>query len=152
MDILDKKGFYGKYKFFYKPVDFSRCAGKGYCFVDFVDHKTATEAIEKLMGFNSWTSRSGKTLEPVWSEQEQGYTALVDRYQNSPLNHPDVPDEYKPKIYVDGEERSLPSPAASVRMPSLLASVARRNHAMNFTNERPLGASDDMVVESMRGA
>ena len=56
-------------------------------------------------GFCDWCLPSSKVCEVKLSGPHQGFQAHVDRYRNSPVMHRSVPDEYKPMIFKERNER-----------------------------------------------
>lgn len=43
----------------------------------------------------------------------------MERYQNSPVMHPDVPDEWKPALFVQGVRVDFPAPTKKVKAPKV---------------------------------
>lgn len=119
LELLDDKGFKGKYDFIYVPVDFKRWAGLGYAFVNMLTHRDALELQEKLNGYATWKKMSSKVCEVAWGEPYQGLDAHIQRYRNSPVMHPDVPDEAKPVIFENGERKKFPEPTKRIQAPRL---------------------------------
>mmetsp|Transcript_30531 Transcript_30531/g.83867 ORF Transcript_30531/g.83867 Transcript_30531/m.83867 type:complete len:446 (+) Transcript_30531:40-1377(+) len=119
LDMLDKFGFEGQYDFVYVPRDFARTAGLGYAFVNMSSHEVAMEVMTKFTGFNDWGLQSSKVCEVAWGHPLQGYDAHVARYRDSPLMHPDIPDDYKPVIFVDGKRADFPAPTKKLRRPRM---------------------------------
>jgi hypothetical protein len=108
LDLLDMTGFENSYDFFYLPHDFKRLpkhANVGYFFVNFVTHDIAVQALTKLVGFNNWpmAKSSNKMLSTTWATKTQGLNGCIERYQNSPIMHQNVPFECKPMLFHNGE-------------------------------------------------
>lgn len=119
LELLDVKGFHGRYDFFYLPVDFQRTSGLGYAFVNFVIHEDAKNAKEILQGFRSWSIPSNKVMEVSWSGFSQGLEANIERYRNSSVMHPSVPEQFKPLLFVNGTSISFPEPTKQIKQPRL---------------------------------
>jgi len=119
LTLLDSKGFQGYYDFFYLPVDFQRGSGLGYAFVNFVSHGYAEHARQVFQSFKDWKIPSQKVLEVSWSGFSQGLEANIERYQNSSVLHPSVPEEFKPLLFVNGLRVAFPSPTKAIKHPRL---------------------------------
>jgi len=119
MELLDQDGFHGSYDFLYLPRDFSRGAGIGYAFINMTSHENALRLLGHFTGFCNWTVPSRKVAEVSWSNPNQGLSVHVERYRNSTVMYPTVPDEYKPIVLVAGERVAFPSPTRKIRAPQL---------------------------------
>jgi RNA recognition motif-containing protein len=118
LEILQRKGFCGKFDFVYVPVDFASGACLGYAFVNLLDHQTAVMAISSLRGFEEWQGTcSQKTMDACWSDPHQGISMLVERFRNSRVMHGMVPDEYKPALFQDGVRAPFPKNTKRIRPP-----------------------------------
>merc|ERR1712113_82958 len=100
--VLDLHGFAGRYNFLYLPWDWHRGAGLGYAFVNFTTHEFALSAGEYFNYFDDWGFKGEKICEVWWSEPLQGLEEHVERYRNSPVMHPEVPEECEPLLFIDG--------------------------------------------------
>lgn len=119
MELLDGQGFSGRFDFIYVPFDFKKHAGLGYAFMNMVTHEDATHAMRALTGFHDWKLKSNKVLQIAWSTPLQGLWANVERYKNSPVMHPDVPNEFKPLLLVNGVSVDFPPPTKTLQAPVL---------------------------------
>merc|ERR1719414_2481707 len=54
LQLLDSKGFTGRYDFAYVPTDFARQAGLGYAFVNLLSAADAQLIRQRLEGFRGW--------------------------------------------------------------------------------------------------
>jgi hypothetical protein len=124
LDMLDSEGFAGTYCFVYVPTDFKNFTGFGYAFVGFCTHDDAARAKRHYQGFNRWKVPSQKTCDVAWSGPVQGLEQHTERYRNSPVMHPGVPDEYKPAVFVNGVRAPFPAPTKRIRPPRLRHSIA----------------------------
>jgi len=124
LDLLNQEAFRGCYDFVYLPQDFKRHAGLGYAFINLVDHAEAMRFMQHFGGFNSWKFSSQKVCEAAWGAPLQGLEQHIYRYKNSPLMHPDVPDEFKPVLFKDGVRIVFPDPTKRIRPPRMKLSVA----------------------------
>jgi hypothetical protein len=115
MDMLDGQCLAGEYDFLYFPVDFETGSGLGYAFVNFTSHVEALRAWELLDGYRDWFVPSTKVCEVRWSTPVQGFNANVQRYRNSPLMHPRVPDSYKPVVFSRGARIEYPAPKKPIK-------------------------------------
>jgi len=117
LDLIDWAGFAGKYDFLYLPMDFQTHAALGYAFVNLVSHEDAEQMREFFNGFASWLLPTNKVCSAAWSHPHQGLEAHIARYRNSPLMHEDVPDSYRPILFVDGARAPFPPPTKRVKPP-----------------------------------
>jgi len=115
MDLLDSCGFAGQYGFLYLPMDFKSQACLGYAFVDCATADVASRFWETFDGFTNWAIPSRKASGVSWSAPLQGLRAHVERYRNSPVMAPDVPDQFKPIILENGVRVSFPPPTRELR-------------------------------------
>jgi hypothetical protein len=116
LELLKNKGYEDKFDFIYLPIDFQRKAGLGYAFINFVDPETAAKFQEEFTGFTGWAVTSDKICEVAWSAV-QGLETHIDRYRNNPVMHESVPEEYRPRLYVDSQMVPFPLPTKSIRAP-----------------------------------
>mmetsp|Transcript_4444 Transcript_4444/g.10797 ORF Transcript_4444/g.10797 Transcript_4444/m.10797 type:complete len:136 (+) Transcript_4444:81-488(+) len=119
LKMIDDEGFQGTYNFVYFPIDFRSRAGLGYAFVNFEDPVTVDRFWRTFEGFSNWMLPSKKSCFVSWCSPHQGLEAHVERYRNSPIMHPSVPDEYKPLVFSGGARVPFPAPTKAVRAPRL---------------------------------
>lgn len=112
--IMDNGGLAGLYNFVYLPIDFLQEANLGYIFVNFSSHENAVKGWEMMDGFKSWPLKTQKVCAASWSNPMQGLAIHVDRYQNSPVMHKNVPEKFKPILLETGTR--VPFPPATKRM------------------------------------
>mmetsp|Transcript_29340 Transcript_29340/g.45974 ORF Transcript_29340/g.45974 Transcript_29340/m.45974 type:complete len:421 (+) Transcript_29340:69-1331(+) len=120
MELLDSQGFSGRFDFIYVPFDFKKHAGLGYAFMNMVTHQDAIHAMEALTGFHDWKLKSNKVMQVAWSTPLQGLWANVERYKNSPVMHPDVPNEFKPLLFANGVSVDFPPATKILQAPALM--------------------------------
>jgi hypothetical protein len=120
LDMLDSQGFAGAYDFLYLPIDFSTQACLGYAFVNLSDPSLVASFWRTFDGFAKWILPSRKVCRVSWSGPHEGFDAHVERYRNSPVMHPSVPDEYKPIVFQDGKRIPFPPPTKATRSPRRL--------------------------------
>jgi len=104
--MLDKAGLKGLYDFVYLPMDFKKGKVFGHLIVNFVSNESAEQANFHFAG-------AGATIE--WSEQHQGLDALIQRYRNSPIMHPTMPEASKPLIFSEGFVVPFPAPTEEIQ-------------------------------------
>lgn len=118
--LLDDLGFNQRYSFVYLPRDFKRGLGLGYALVCLV---TPADAQALIDIFESARSRgqdpSGFGCEASWSEPRQALEDHLERYRNSPVMHPSVPEEFKPLVFEHGVIVPFPSPTKTLRPPRI---------------------------------
>jgi hypothetical protein len=116
-NLLDSKGFFGRYDFVYLPIDFHRGAGLGYAFGNCATPSDAEEMKAKFQGFHHWSISSQKVCDVCYGEPLQGRQAHIDRYRNSTVMHHTVPDECKPICLENGVRMPFPAPTKRIRAP-----------------------------------
>lgn len=116
LDFLDSMGV--NYDFIYVPMDWGRRANLGYAFVNLISPAEAVRIESVLSGFSGWRTSSEKTCEVVWGQvDQQSLLSNVERFRNSPVMHPDVPDEFKPMLFTLGRRSAFPPPTKRIRPP-----------------------------------
>jgi len=117
LDLLNEQNI--GYDFVYLPMDFKRGANLGYTFVNTVSPMEAERVKQCFSGFSDWSrSGSNKELSVDWAALEkQGLVANINRYQNSPVMHHHVPEEWKPVIFHNGQRQGFPPPTIKVKHP-----------------------------------
>lgn len=128
VELLDASGFAGQYDFLYAPTDFRNYSAFGYAFVNMISHEVGEAAIQLIDGITAWNGNVPLAVD--WSQPHQGYGVHVRRYQNSPVMHPQVPEEYKPMIFRGGVQQKFPAPTKRIKEPRL-----RRGAVTGLTNE-----------------
>jgi len=127
---LDDAGFAGAYNFVYLPVDFTRRRGLGYALVSACTPEVAEVMLLRLDGHRlSGEGGGDDAWKASWSEPCRSVTEHVQRYRNSPVMHPNMPDEYKPAIFLDGKRVAFPPPTRPIRPPRIRHLKASESHA-----------------------
>jgi len=116
LELIDTVGFAGKYNLIYLPMDFKNKNNLGYAFVDLISDGVAQIFFEAFSGFCDRGFSAEKECEVSWSTV-QGYPAHIERYRNSPVMHSLVPDDFKPLLFVDGQQVPFPEPTKRIREP-----------------------------------
>jgi len=119
LQLLNQHGFKGSYDLVYLPMDYHNKVGFGYAFINFVDATQAERFRYAFEGFHDWGVVSEKVCEVCWSSVLQGVAAHVERYRNSPVMHPSVPDSFKPMLFRNGDRVAFPAPTKTLRPPRL---------------------------------
>lgn len=118
LEMLDEEGFAGKYDFVYLPIDFKTHNGLGYAFVDLSLPEHAERLRTHFTGFSRWCMQSDKICTVSWSHPEQqGLSAHINRYRNSPIMHGTVSDDWKPVVFSGGQRVPFPPPTRKLRIP-----------------------------------
>lgn len=117
LELLDEEGFAGLYDFLYVPFDFKKNAGLGYAFVNLVDADAVSKFWHVFDGFSNWAIPTAKVCAVSWSEPLQGLAANVERYRNSPVMHPKVPEQYRPVLFQNGARIEFPKPTKAIKPP-----------------------------------
>ncbi|CAE7570339.1 ML1 [Symbiodinium natans] len=118
LQLLSETGFHARYDFVYLPCDFQRDSNLGYAFINLVDSESVEAFWNAFEGFSSWAIPTAKVGQVTWSGPHQGFEAHVERYRNSPVMHRSVPEEYKPLIFMHGEQVPFPPPTRRLKAPT----------------------------------
>merc|ERR1712083_226406 len=118
-DVLDLCDYMQlQYDFIYLPFDWGKRANLGYAFINLTSHAEAERIAKLLDGFSEWKVPSEKVCEVVWgTEQRQSLRRIIELFRNSPVMHPDVPEEFKPLLFRSGQRVVFPAPTKRIRPP-----------------------------------
>jgi len=117
LELLNEQGFEAKYNFVYRPADFKKKTWLGYAFVNLIDHDHAERFMQHFEGFADWKlDEEQPKAETRWG-QHHDKKKHIERYRDSPLMHPSVPDAYKPVVFEDGEQKPFPLPRKRLQAP-----------------------------------
>lgn len=119
LELLDSEGFAGRYDFVYLPIDFTSAVNLGYSFVDLIAPADATTFMEHFTGFSNWSVGSDKVCVVSWSSPHQGLEQHVERYRSSPVMHPNIPEDWKPLIFLNGMRVPFPPPTKHIKAPKV---------------------------------
>jgi len=109
-----------QYDFVYLPFDWGKRANLGYAFVNLVSNQEAERIAENLGGFSDWKVPSEKVCEVVWgTEDRQSLRKIIELFRNSPVMHPDVPEEFKPLLFRSSQRLVFPAPTKRIRPPAV---------------------------------
>lgn len=117
MELLDQAGFKTRYDFLYLPMDFRSRCNFGYAFINFVTEVDAETCTSCFSGFSQWAVPSRKIASVVLSRPTQSLEACVERYRNSSVMHPSVPDEFRPVVLCNGQRIPFPAPTRTIAGP-----------------------------------
>mmetsp|Transcript_28286 Transcript_28286/g.93899 ORF Transcript_28286/g.93899 Transcript_28286/m.93899 type:complete len:316 (-) Transcript_28286:494-1441(-) len=124
LQMLDEKLFLGQFDLVYLPVDFSTGTGLGYAFVNCSAPVFVQRLWEAFDGNSEWPVESDKVCTVSWSDPHQGLASHIERYQNSPVMHPDVPDEWKPALFMHGMRVDFPPATKKIKAPKVRSKKA----------------------------
>lgn len=116
---LDDEGYWGLFDFLYLPMDFVHQANVGYAFVNFMEPEVAARFMVEFRGFDRWAVSTLKVADVCWSLPHQGLEAHIERYRNSPVMHPTMPDHFRPRVYASGRALPFPPPTKVLRPPKI---------------------------------
>jgi len=119
--LFDESGYQNLYNLVYLPTDFMTSVNFGYSFVHFVSSKVANRFKKEFHGFAGWNCNSSKTCSVDFCAEQSGLDALIKRYQNCPVMHELVPDDYKPALFMDGQRVAFPAPTKKLKKPRMKA-------------------------------
>jgi len=123
LELVDSMGFEKCLDFAYLPVDFKSQAGLGYAFINFITTEEAQRCFEVFEGFCDWKVPSEKRCTVTWGSPYQGLEAHIERYQNSPVMHHSLADEWKPILLQDGVRVPFPAPTKPIKTPKIRQQV-----------------------------
>lgn len=138
---INEKGYAGLYDFFYLPIDFKSQACLGYAFINLHTPEDACALMNDFDGFANWLIPTRKRCMVGWSNPHQGLRSNIERYQNSPVMHRDVPDAFKPCIFhSQGLRANFPPATKRLRCPrvrTLTVQDSRRLEGPQETRKDP---------------
>jgi hypothetical protein len=117
LKVLDANMFYGLYNFVYLPMDFTHNTSLGYAIINLLTPEAAAQLQQRFSGFSAWPMPSDNICEASWSEQRQTLEEHIERYRNSPVMHPGVPEQHKPALFENGQAIAFPAPTKHLRRP-----------------------------------
>jgi hypothetical protein len=112
--LLEEQGFQGCFDFAHVPVNFQDMANLGYALVNLICNSEAKRALAHFEGLPVSPSHNCSV---AWSLPNQRLCAHIERYQNSPIMHESVPQEYKPALFQNGMLVPFPRPTKKLRAP-----------------------------------
>jgi hypothetical protein len=107
---LDQKGFGGAYNFVYLPIDFASGMSMGYAFVNLNDGEQTQHFIQRFDGQRHWPRKISIKICQATLSHTQGLEANVTRFQNSPVMSDEVPERFKPALFVGAQQVPFPKP------------------------------------------
>jgi hypothetical protein len=119
VDLLDTEGFTGTYDFVYLPIAFDTMQGLNHAFVNMLCQADAERLWAHFEGFTRWAVPSSRACNVAWNDKQQGVEELIERYRNSPVMHPSVPEEWKPLIIRGGHPCTFPPPTQKIKLPKV---------------------------------
>jgi len=108
IEMLSASGFAGRFNFVYLPMDFTLQQCIGYALIGLESAADGERLINELLDF-----------EPTWSMPAATLEEHIERYRNSPVMHPKMPDEYKPVVFANGCRVPFPAPTRPIRAPRI---------------------------------
>jgi hypothetical protein len=118
--MLDSERFACLYDFVYMPMNLRTMASFGYCFVNLVSPVVADQCRSVFQGLSNWGDvQSDKVCDVLWSAEQQGLSANIERYRNSPVMHEAVAEECKPAVFANGVRVAFPAPTKRLREPRI---------------------------------
>jgi hypothetical protein len=124
--LLEEQGFHSCFDFAHVPVNFQDMANLGYALVNLVSNYEAKRALAHFEGLPVSASHECSV---AWSLPNQGLRAHIERYQNSPMMHESVPQEYKPALFQHGVSLPFPQPTTKLRAPRVRHAKASKEIA-----------------------
>ena len=100
------------------PIDFNSKLCRGYAFVNLVAGQHVCRFIKVFDGFTRWPHASSSKVCRATLSHTQGLAANIDRYRNSPVMRDDVPDNFKPAIFLGRRKVPFPEPTQGVALGS----------------------------------
>merc|ERR1711865_621182 len=122
--LLDEWGFQDLYSLVYLPMDYMTSVNFGFAFVHFVSSEVSRRFKNEFHGFSDWNCNSSKICAVDFCDEQCGLDSLIKRYQNCPVMHEIVPDEYKPALFLDGQRKAFPPPTKKLKKPRMKSTHA----------------------------
>lgn len=122
LELFDDSGYQNLYNLVYLPTDFMTSVNFGYAFVHFISSKVASRFKNEFHGFIGWNCNSSKVCSVDFCAEQCGLDSLIKRYQNCPVMHELVPDDYKPALFLAGQRIAFPAPTKKLKKPRMKAS------------------------------
>jgi hypothetical protein len=120
LDILDSRGFKGRYRFVYLPMNFSMGGCLGYADICMCSVADAVDLSNKLHGLEIDSVGNSFSIAATWSDQDrQSIEDLIARYRDSPVMHRSVPDAHRPALFEDGARIKFPPPTKPLKRPRI---------------------------------
>merc|ERR1712190_490322 len=91
-----------------------------------VTPRYAERFLEHFQGFDRWPEGDTRRAVVHMSEALQGLEEQIERYRNSPLMHPSVPDELRPAVYSRGLRVRFPEPTVPIKAPRVRTSTKKK--------------------------
>eukprot|EP00443_Scrippsiella_acuminata_P044959 CAMPEP_0115228930 /NCGR_PEP_ID=MMETSP0270-20121206/31928_1 /TAXON_ID=71861 /ORGANISM="Scrippsiella trochoidea, Strain CCMP3099" /LENGTH=339 /DNA_ID=CAMNT_0002643455 /DNA_START=62 /DNA_END=1081 /DNA_ORIENTATION=- len=126
LQALNKMGFTGLFDMVYVPINFGTGEALGYAFINLVSPAVVPALWRAFDGFSAWDVESDSACTVCWSEPNQGLSAHIERYRNSPVMHPAVPDDWRPAVFVNGIRTEFPPPTQKIKAPKVRGSKAEK--------------------------
>mmetsp|Transcript_101112 Transcript_101112/g.274802 ORF Transcript_101112/g.274802 Transcript_101112/m.274802 type:complete len:126 (+) Transcript_101112:3-380(+) len=103
IELLNRRGFAGRFDFLYLPADFVTKCNLGYSFVNLIHPDDAIRFVEVFDGFKEWDCGTNRHKSCVvdWGAI-QGFRANVGRFKSKKIIRLDIPEEYKPVLFWKG--------------------------------------------------
>jgi len=119
LTLIEKEGYLASVNFLYLRIDFKKNTNVGYAFLNMISNAEAVKFRDHFTGFDKWVKDSDKKAVVSWGDSWQGLAAQIERYRNSEVMHPSSPDEWRPILLENGEEKEFPLPTKRLRAPRI---------------------------------
>lgn len=139
MTRLNKEGFTGRYDFVYQPCSFKSGKLLNFFIVNMVSPQDAWTCFHQFnlcwnMDFFDEYEDAESFVQFAEHNEARGLFALTQKYRNSPVMHEDVPAEWKPKLFCNGQEVQFPKPEKLLKRPRGCAKIRRTGHTTTRQN------------------
>lgn len=101
-------------RFLYLPLESTTGKAFGYGFIAFATEDVAEHFRILLDGMEV---SAGMVLRVNWSACDVTADEQVERFRNSPLMHPSVPDASRPIVLLNGVRTAFPAPTKKLKVP-----------------------------------
>jgi len=140
LDYLGSEGFEACYDFVYLPMDFGKCLGLGYAFINMISHEEALRIWKHFDGVTipvpptapADIKHKPRACVVSWGEPMQGLKDNVERYRNSPVMHEHVAEQFKPLMFKGGVRTEFPAPTKKLHAPRLKHCSSRATATADF--------------------
>jgi len=119
IQVLDREGFCGFYDFVFVPCCFQTGRNYGTAIVNLTSHRHGNALAARFHRFCDWGCGNRRPCEVKWSLPLQGLAEHMETYRNHEAMHENVPEAFRPMMFVEGWQVPFPYPTEWIPAPRL---------------------------------